>query len=136
MAIDFAILELGNTKMITSLSEDGKGFGFSTTTQHAPSTSNSSGPTSSDKSNYSRKMKQEHDASSRSRCSNLAAPFYASILELGNKGPISRKKFPKCFHLCSKGLNPKRLKIFKDLIVEEIHKFFGLVHNKNGYSYV
>jgi len=102
MAIDFAILELGNTKMITSLSEDGKGFGFSTTTQHAPSTSNSSGPTSSDKSNYSRKMKQEHDASSRSRCSNLAAPFYASILELGNKGPISRKKFPKCFIFAQK----------------------------------
>jgi hypothetical protein len=136
MAIDFAILKLRNTKMIASSSKDGKGFGFSTMAQHEPSTSDRFGPTSSGKSNYSRKVKQEHDASSRCRCSNLVAPLYASILELGSKGPISRKKFAKCFHLYSKALSSKRLKIFKDLIAEEIHKFFGHVHNKNGYSYV
>jgi hypothetical protein len=42
MAIDFAILELGNTKMIASSNKDGKGFGFSTMAQHAPSTSDKS----------------------------------------------------------------------------------------------
>jgi hypothetical protein len=26
------------------------------------------------------------------------------------------------------------LKIFKDFIVEEIHKFFGPIHNENEYS--
>jgi hypothetical protein len=81
-------------------------------------------------------VKQEHDASSRGRCSSLIAPLYASILKLGCYGPISCKKFAKCFHLYSKGLSPKRLKILKDLIVKEIHKFFGLVHNKNGYNYI
>ncbi len=134
MAIDFAILELGNTKMIASLNKDGKGFGFSTMAQHAPSTSDKSRPTSNGKSNYSKKVKQEHDASSRGRCFSLVAPLYANILELGSKGPISRKKFAKRFHLSSKGLSPKRLKIFKDIIVEEIRKFFGPIHNKNEYS--
>jgi hypothetical protein len=88
MAIDFAILKLGNTKMIASSSKDGKGFGFSTMAQHEPSTSNRFGPTSSGKSNYSKKVKQEHDASSRCRCSSLVTPLYASILELGSKGPM------------------------------------------------
>jgi hypothetical protein len=55
MAIDFAILELGNIKMIASSNKDGKGFGFSTMAQHEPSTSNRFGPTNSGKSNYSKK---------------------------------------------------------------------------------
>jgi hypothetical protein len=73
-------LQLGNTKMIASLSKNGKGFGISTMAQHGPYTSNRSGPTSSNKSNYSRKVKQERDASSRGRCSNLATPLHASII--------------------------------------------------------
>jgi hypothetical protein len=89
------------------------------------SISNNSRPTSNSKSDYSRKMKWKHDTSSRGRCSSLVAPLYTSILELGNGGPISRKKFAECFHFCAKGLSPKWLKILKDLTVEEIHKFFG-----------
>ncbi len=98
--------------------------------------SNKFGPTCNGKFDYSRKVKQEHDTSSRGRCSSLVTPLYANISELGNGGPISRKKFAKCFHLCVEGLSPKQFKIPKDLIMEDIHKFFGPIQNKNGYNYV
>ncbi len=66
----------------------------------------------------------------------FATPLYANILKLGNGGPISRKRFAKCFHLCVEGPSPKQFKIPKDVIMEEIHKFFGPIQNKNGYNYV
>jgi hypothetical protein len=113
MAIDFTILEFGNVKMNASSNKYGKGFGFSTMAQHAPSTNNKSRPTSNGKSNYFKKVKQEHDAISRGRCSSLAALLYASILKLGNKGPISHKKFVKSFHLCSKRFKSQKIEDFQ-----------------------
>lgn len=82
-------------------------------------------------------MKQEHDIAPRgSRPFSFVAPLYASILDLSDGGPISRREITMCYNLSSIGLSPKRIKIPRDITMEDIHKYFGHVHNKNGYSYV
>jgi len=49
---------------------------------------------------------------------------------------MSCKMFVERYDLCLEGLNPKCIKILRNIIVEEMHKYFGPMHNKNGYSYV
>ncbi len=63
-------------------------------------------------------------------------PLYKTIPELDDGGPISHREFVEQYGCSSKGLSPKRIKIPRDVTMEEIHKYFGPVHNKNGYSYV
>jgi hypothetical protein len=63
-------------------------------------------------------------------------PLYVRIPVLNGGGPMSCKMFVKHYDLCSKGLNPKCIKIPRKIIVEETHKYFGPMHNKNGYNYV
>jgi len=59
-----------------------------------------------------------------------------SILVLGDGGPMNHKVFVEHYDLCLEGLSPKCIRIPKYIIMEEVYKYFGLVHNKNGYSYV
>jgi hypothetical protein len=59
-------------KMITFFNKDEKGFGVSIMTWLAPFASNKYGPTSNSKSNYSKKVKQEHNASSRGKYFSLS----------------------------------------------------------------
>ncbi len=40
------------------------------------------------------------------------------------------------YNRSSIGLSPKQIRIPRDITMEDIHKYFGPVHNKNGYSYV
>ncbi len=51
-------------------------------------------------------------------------------------GPLKCKEFVEWYGLSSKGLSPKRIKIPRNIIMEEIQKYFGPVHNRNGYNYV
>ncbi len=63
------------------------------------------------------------------------APLYVSILQLENCGLISKKEFVKKYELCSKGLNPKCVKVPRDIILEDISKFLSPIVNKNSYNY-
>jgi hypothetical protein len=60
--------------------------------------------------------------------------LYVAILELGDGGPMFRKEFLENDLNCVV-LNLKRVKVPRDITLEKIRKFFGLVTNKNGYSY-
>jgi len=60
--------------------------------------------------------------------------LYVAILELGDGGPMFRKEFLENDLNCVI-LNLKRVKVPRDITLEKIRKFFGLVTNKNGYSY-
>ncbi len=60
--------------------------------------------------------------------------MYDTILELGNGGLMSKKRFVEKYDLSCEGLSPKWVKVLRDITLEEINKFFGLV-KKNGYSY-
>ncbi len=62
--------------------------------------------------------------------------MYAKVPKLSNGGLISQGEFAKCYEFCLEGVSPKKVRIPRDVTMEEVHKFFGLVHNKNGYIYV
>jgi hypothetical protein len=49
---------------------------------------------------------------------------------------MSCKVFVEHFDFCLEGLNPKCIRIPRNIIVEEVHKYFGPMHKKNGYNYV
>ncbi len=66
-------------KMIAISNKDEKGFGVLTMAWLAPFASNKYGPISNDKSDYSKKVKQEHDASSRGKYFGLIVLLYALI---------------------------------------------------------
>jgi len=83
-----------------------------------------------------KKTKQEHDTPRNNRSSGFVVPLYANIPVLGDGGPISCKTFVERYDLCLEGLNLKCIKILRNIIVEEMHKYFGPMHNKNGYNYV
>jgi len=65
----------------------------------------------------------------------FASPLYAPILELGDGSPMSRKDFVEKYDLCCEGLSPKRVKVPRDIFLEDISKIFGPIVNKNGYNY-
>jgi len=44
--------------------------------------------------------------------------------------------FIKEYKLSSKGKSAKRIKISRDVIVEEVAKYFQPIQNKNGYNYI
>jgi hypothetical protein len=83
-----------------------------------------------------KKAKQEHDTLRSNRSFGFVVLLYTSVPVLGDGGPMSHKVFVECYNLCLEGLSPKRIRIPRDINVEEVHKYFGLMHNKNGYSYV
>jgi hypothetical protein len=62
--------------------------------------------------------------------------LYVEVLEIGDGSPISCKFFVEIYGLSAKGMNPKRIKIPKDLTIEKVSNFVGPIHNKNGHSYV
>lgn len=66
----------------------------------------------------------------------VCCPLYVEVLEISDGSPISRNFFVKIYGLSAKGMSPKRIRIPKDLIVEEVSNFVGLIHNKNDHSYV
>jgi hypothetical protein len=127
--------------IITIPSKDGRSFECFAKPQPTLSSNNKSGnnkhgSTKSD--NYLKKVKQEHEKTPRvgNRSSGFVVPLYTKVPQLGDSGLISSKEFAKHYELCSKGLNPKKNTNPEDVIVEEVHKCFRHVHNKNGYSYV
>ncbi len=85
---------------------------------------------------FSKKLKIEHEFGPISKGLGLVTPLYKTFLELGDGGSISRREFVEWYGRSSKGLSPKRIRILRNVIIEEIHKYFGHVHNQNGYSYV
>ncbi len=44
--------------------------------------------------------------------------------------------FIKKYKLSSKGKSAKRIKISRDVIVEEVAKYFRPIQNNNGYNYI
>jgi hypothetical protein len=53
--------------------------------------------------------------------------LYATIPELGNGGPMSRKEFAEKYDFSCERLSPKRVKVLKDITLEEINKFLDLL---------
>lgn len=64
----------------------------------------------------------------------FATPLYATIPKLGNGGQMSKKEFAEKYDFNCEGLSPKRMKVPRDITLEEINKFFEPIVNKNGYS--
>lgn len=61
-------------------------------------------------------MKQEGDRHLKGQTKvGFIAPLYAPILQLENGGLISIKEFVEKYKLCSKSLNPKRVKVPRDI---------------------
>ncbi len=67
---------------------------------------------------------------------SFIAPLYVRIPILDVGGPMNRKVFVEHYDICLEGLNPKCIRIPRKIIVEEVHMYFGPMHNKNGYNYV
>jgi hypothetical protein len=65
----------------------------------------------------------------------FTAPLYAPIPQLENGGLISIKEFVEKYELCFESLNPKRVKVPREIILEDISKFFNPIVNKNNYNY-
>ncbi len=86
--------------------------------------------------NNSKNQKTYFYLNNSKRFSSFLVPLYAKVPKIRNGGLINWKEFAKCYELCLEGLSPERIKIPRDVTVEEMHKCFGVVHNKNGYSYV
>lgn len=116
----------------TTLSKGGKKSGAFVVPQPTTLRSNKS-KNNKTSDGFLKKMKHEHDTTPRgSRPSSFIAPLYASIPNLGDGGPISYKEFVVRYNLSSISLNHKWIKIPRNIIMEDIHKYFGVVHNKNG----
>ncbi len=61
--------------------------------------------------------------------------MYAKLLEMGDGGPIAHKEFVEQYKFCLVGMSPKHVQMPRDLTIKKVAKYFGPVHNKNGYSY-
>jgi hypothetical protein len=76
-------------------------------------------------------MKQEGDGHLKGQIKvGFTAPLYVPIPQLKNGGLISIKEFVKKYELCSESLNPKCVKVPRD-----ISKKFNPIVNKNSYNY-
>lgn len=53
-------------------------------------------------------------------------PLYEIVPKLNDGGPINHRKFVKRYRLCSKGLNPKRIRILRDTTMEKITSILDL----------
>jgi hypothetical protein len=91
-------------------------------------------PSSSCRSDNLKKVKQEGETHLKGIKSGFATPLYAHVPALGDSGPISKKEFVKKYEFCCEGLRPKRVKMPRDISLEDIIKIFGLVVNNNGYK--
>jgi hypothetical protein len=96
----------------------------------------SSGPCN----DWNRKVKNEGRSSGlRLSGRGITAALYTEVLKLlVNDGSCSftRKDFAGKYGLCYIGISPKQIWLSKDCMEEEVHKFFGLVVNKNGHCYI
>jgi hypothetical protein len=82
---------------------------------------------------FLKKMKHGHDITPRgNRPFSFIAPLYTSIPNLGDSGLISYRKFVDRYNLSSISLSRKWIKIPRNIMMEDIHKYFGAMHNKNG----
>jgi hypothetical protein len=80
-------------------------------------------------------MKQEGEAHLKGQRLGFAILLYTPILVLGDGGPISKNEFIKKYKFSCEGLSMKHVKVPRDIILEEISKFFGPIVNKDGYNY-
>jgi hypothetical protein len=65
----------------------------------------------------------------------FVTPLYALIPKLGDGSLMSKKDFAKKYDLYCEGLNPKCVKVPRDISLEDIDKIFGPIVNKNKYNY-
>ncbi len=61
--------------------------------------------------------------------------MYAPIPQLKNGDLISIKESVEKYELCFESLNPKRVKVPREIILEDISKFFNPIVNKNNCNY-
>jgi hypothetical protein len=98
-------------------------------------------PFGSNKSNYlSQKVKVEHESNNLKgsvfKPTWFACPLYVDVPKIGDGSLISYKKFVEIYRLSIESMSPKRIRILKDLTVEEVSNFFRPIQNKNGHNYV
>jgi hypothetical protein len=84
---------------------------------------------------FSKKLKIKHEFGPRSKGLGIT-PLYKTFLELGDGMPINHREFVEWYGHSLEGLSPKRIRIPRNVTMEEIHKCFGPIHNRNGYSFV
>jgi hypothetical protein len=53
-------------------------------------------------------------------------PLHEIVPKFNDGGPINHRKFVKWYGLCSKRLNPKRIRILRDTTVEKITSILDL----------
>jgi hypothetical protein len=81
-------------------------------------------------------MKIEHESSPRSNGPGLITPLYKTVQKLDDGGPISRREFTEQYGLFLEKICLKRIRIPRNVTMEEIQKYFGPIQNQNGYNYV
>ncbi len=81
-------------------------------------------------------MKIEHESSPRSNGHGLVTPLYKTVPKLDDGRPISHREFTKWYGLSLERLCLKRIRILRNITMEEIQKYFGPIQNQNGYNYV
>jgi hypothetical protein len=84
-------------------------------------------PYSNNKSNYlGRKVKVEHEPNNLKgsflKPTRFTCPLYAKVLEIGDVSLIFHKEFVKIYGLSTKGMNPKRIRIPRNLTIEKVFK--------------
>jgi hypothetical protein len=62
--------------------------------------------------------------------------LYIAIPRLIDGGVMTHKHFVEDYNLKCEGLNPKQVRVPRDVNLKDISKFFGPIINKNGCSYV
>jgi hypothetical protein len=66
----------------------------------------------------------------------FVAPLYVEVPEIFDVHPLFHKNFVKKYDLFFEGLCPKRIKVPRDVTLEDVSIVFGQVANRNSYSYV
>jgi hypothetical protein len=92
-------------------------------------------PSTSCKSNSLKIVKQKGKTHLKGLKLGFAAPLYVAIPALGDGVPIPKKDFAEKYELYCEGLNPKHVKVPRDISLEDITNIFVHVANKNGYNY-
>ncbi len=71
-----------------------------------------------------------------SRPPRFMIPLYAKPLEVSDGKALTCKEFVEVYGLNSIGISPKRIRVPRDITIEEVSKVFGPIQNKNGHNYV
>jgi len=80
---------------------------------------------SNNKSSYlGRKVKVEHEPNNLKgnflKPTRFTCPLYAKVLEIGDVSLIFHKEFVKIYGFSTKGMNPKRIRILRNLTIEKV----------------